>query len=70
VDSKFGFKVPVKSASQITADIADALVQLARNPEQRISMGQLASDYVAQHYRQDSYITKIERIYEKVLGSK
>ena len=70
VDSKFGFKVPVKSASQITADIADALVQLARNPEQRIFMGQLASDYVAQHYRQDSYITKIERIYEKVLGSK
>jgi len=70
VDSKFGFKVPIRAASQITADIADALVQLARNHEQRILMGQLASEYVALNYQESSYITGIEGIYEEVLGSK
>jgi len=69
VDRKFGFKVPAKSASQITADIADALVQLARNPGQRISMGQLASEYVTKNYREDSYISGIEAIYKMVLGT-
>lgn len=70
VDSKFGFKVPVRSANQITADIADALVQLARNHEQRILMGQLASEYVALNYQESSYIAGIEGIYEEVLRSK
>jgi len=70
VDKTFGFKVPVKSAHQITQDIASALVQLAHNPEQRISMGQLASNYVAQNYRQNSYIAAIERIYEEVKARK
>lgn len=70
VDQKFGFKVPVKSARQITMDIADALVQLARNPDQRISMGQLASEYVTKNYREDSYIAGLEAIYAEVRSDK
>ena len=66
VDKNFGFKVPVRSASQITSDIAAALIELARNPNLRISMGQMASDYVAQTYREDVYIKGIEAIYDEV----
>jgi glycosyltransferase involved in cell wall biosynthesis len=66
VDKKFGFKVPVRSASQITSDIAAALIELARNPNLRISMGQMASDYVAQTYREDVYTKGIEAIYDEV----
>jgi glycosyltransferase involved in cell wall biosynthesis len=66
VDKKFGFKVPVTSASQITADIADALIELARNPNLRIGMGQMASDFVARTYREDVYVKGIEAIYDEV----
>jgi glycosyltransferase involved in cell wall biosynthesis len=69
VSSQLGFKVPVRSATQITEAIAAALVQLARNPSMRISMGQKASDFVAQTYREDTYIRGIEAIYSEVLGS-
>jgi glycosyltransferase involved in cell wall biosynthesis len=67
VDRKFGFKIPVRSAGQITAGIADALIQLARNPNLRISMGQMASDFVARTYREDVYVRGIEAIYDEVL---
>ncbi len=70
VASEFGFKVPVKSAGQITEDIADSLVELARNPAQRVSMGQRASEYVARNYSEDSYISGIEAIYKDVLRTK
>jgi glycosyltransferase involved in cell wall biosynthesis len=66
VDRKFGFKIPVRSAGQITAGIADALIQLARNPNLRISMGQMASDFVARTYREDVYVKGIEAIYDEV----
>ncbi len=67
VDGKFGFKIPVTSASQITVGIADSLIELARNPKLRITMGQMAGEYVAQNYREDSYISGIQAIYDEVL---
>jgi glycosyltransferase involved in cell wall biosynthesis len=66
VDRKLGFKVPVTSASQITSDIADALIELAHNPNLRIGMGQMASDFVARTYREDVYVKGIEAIYDEV----
>jgi glycosyltransferase involved in cell wall biosynthesis len=66
VSSQLGFKVPVRSATQITEGIAEALVQIARNPGMRISMGQKASDFVACTYREESYVNGIEAIYEAV----
>jgi glycosyltransferase involved in cell wall biosynthesis len=68
VRSQLGFKVPVRSATQITEGIAEALVQIARNPGMRISTGQKASDFVAQSYREDTYIKGIETIYDEVRG--
>lgn len=67
VDRKFGFKIPVTSASQITDGIAKALIEVARNPNLRISMGQMASDFVARTYREDVYVRGIEAIYDEVL---
>lgn len=67
VDSKFGFKIPVTSASQITAGIAGALIELARNPSLRIGMGQMASDFVARTYREDVYVRGIEAVYDEAL---
>jgi glycosyltransferase involved in cell wall biosynthesis len=67
VDRKFGFKIPVTSASKISSGIADALIQLARNPTLRISMGQMASDFVARNYREAVYVRGIEAIYDEVL---
>lgn len=70
VDRKFGFKVPVTSARQITSDIADALIKLARSSNLRISMGKMASEYVAQNYREDIYVRGIEAIYDEVSSNK
>lgn len=69
VDRKFGFKIPNGSASQITADIADALVQLAHKPARRILKGQLASQYVTKNYRADLYVIGIKVIYEEAFGA-
>lgn len=66
VNNEFGFKVPVKSAAEITDELADAIIQIARNPDLRISMGQKASDFVARTYREDTYVNGIEAIYEEV----
>jgi len=65
VSNDFGFKVPVKSAGEITSGIADALIQMARNPSLRISMGQKASDFVARTYREETYVKGIEAIYDE-----
>jgi glycosyltransferase involved in cell wall biosynthesis len=70
VEKQFGFKVPVTSATKITADIADALIELARNPNLRIGMGQMASDFVARNYREDAYVKGIEAIYDEVLQTR
>ncbi len=67
VSSDFGFKVPVGSATGITDGIAAAIVQIARNPSLRISMGQKASDFVARTYLVDNYINGIEAIYQEAL---
>lgn len=67
VDKEFGFKIPVTSASQITAGIADSLIKLARNLNLRITMGQMASEYVTRNYREDSYVSGIQTIYDEVL---
>ena len=69
VDKKFGFKIPVTTANQITADIANALIELSRNPNLRISMGQMASDFVSRTYRENVYVRGIEAIYKEVLGA-
>jgi len=66
VSSDLGFKVPVGSASEITDGLAEAIIQIARNPDLRIAMGQKASDFVARTYREETYITGIEAIYEEV----
>jgi len=67
VSSDLGFKVPVGSASEITDGLAEAIIQIARNPDLRIAMGQKASDFVARTYREETYINGIEAIYEEVL---
>jgi len=69
VSSDCGFKVPVKAASEITDGLAEAIIQIARNPNSRISMGQKASDFVARTYREETYVNGIEAIYEEVLGT-
>jgi glycosyltransferase involved in cell wall biosynthesis len=66
VSNDLGFKVPVRSASEITNGLAEAIIQIARNPNLRISMGQKASDFVARTYREDTYVNGIEAIYEEV----
>jgi glycosyltransferase involved in cell wall biosynthesis len=58
--------VPIKSAAEITDGLADAIIQIARNPGLRISMGQRASEFVARTYREETYINGIEAIYEEV----
>jgi glycosyltransferase involved in cell wall biosynthesis len=66
VSNDLGFKVPVGSASEITDGLAEAIIQIARNPNLRTSMGQKASDLVARTYREETYINRIEAIYEEV----
>jgi glycosyltransferase involved in cell wall biosynthesis len=66
VSNDLGFKVPVRSASEITDGLAEAIIQIARNPNLRISMGQKASDFVARNYRENTYVNGIEAIYEEV----
>ena len=66
VSRQIGFKVPVGSANQITAGIAEAIIQIARNPSMRISMGQKASDFVARTYKEETYVNGIEAIYKEV----
>ena len=68
VDSRFGFKVPVESSSQIIGDIANSLHQVVHNSNLRISMGQMASDVVARTYTEDVYIKGTEAIYQEVLA--
>jgi glycosyltransferase involved in cell wall biosynthesis len=66
VNEKFGFKVPVTSASRISNGIADALIGLAQNPALLVRMGQMASNFVAKTYREEVYVKGIETIYHEV----
>jgi glycosyltransferase involved in cell wall biosynthesis len=63
VDQTCGFKITVDTADRITAGLANAVELLARNSEQRISMGRTASELVARSYREESYIDKVGDIY-------
>jgi hypothetical protein len=67
VNENVGFKIPVTSANQITAGIADAIIKLAGSSRLRISMGQFASDFVARTYRENKYVAGIEQIYDKTI---
>ena len=69
VSSDCGFKVPVKTASEITDGLAEAIIRITRNPNLRISMGQKASDFVARSYPEETYVNGIEAIYKEVLGT-
>jgi len=66
VNKELGFKVPVKSAAEITEGLADAIIRIVRYSGLRISMGQKASDFVARTYREEIYLNGIEAIYEEV----
>jgi glycosyltransferase involved in cell wall biosynthesis len=63
VDNTCGFKIPVRGADEISAGLADAIRLLARNPQQRVVMGQRASELIARSFREDNYLRDINDIY-------
>jgi glycosyltransferase involved in cell wall biosynthesis len=63
VDKTCGFKIPVRGADEISTGLADAIRVLARKPQQRIVMGQGASELIARSFREDSYLRDINDIY-------
>lgn len=63
VDKTCGFKIPVRGADEISTGLADAIRVLAHNPQQRIVMGQRASELIARSFREDSYLRAINEIY-------
>jgi glycosyltransferase involved in cell wall biosynthesis len=63
VDKTCGFKIPVGKADEISAGLAEAIGLLARNQQQRVSMGRAASKLVADSFQEKAYIAKIGEIY-------
>lgn len=70
VDDNCGFKIAVGKADAISADLANAVGLLAREPQRRLQMGRAASAFVARSFREDSYLANINRIYHEAVGSK
>jgi glycosyltransferase involved in cell wall biosynthesis len=67
VNERCGFKIPVSSADAMTAGLAEALIILARNPQQRIEMGQNASALVEHTFREETYVEKMSDIYREAI---
>jgi glycosyltransferase involved in cell wall biosynthesis len=63
VNESCGFKIPVGKAQEISAGLADAVIRLAQDPQRRLEMGCAASELVANSFREDTYVKKIDEIY-------
>lgn len=70
VTRECGFAVPVESADQIIADLAAALLQLARNPELRLRMAREAHRRVAEGYSEENFSKVLEGVYAQALARK
>jgi glycosyltransferase involved in cell wall biosynthesis len=67
VTDRCGFKIPVGTAANISEGLANAVSILARQPQQRIEMGCAASALVATSFREDSYVSRINKVYADAL---
>lgn len=65
-----GFAVPVESADQIIADLASALLKLARDPELRLRMAREAHRRVAEGFSEEHFETILKGVYSLALGHK
>jgi glycosyltransferase involved in cell wall biosynthesis len=63
-----GFKVPIGSTCEISDGIAEALIELYRNPELRIIMGRASSQSIGSRFHSDSYVETMNMIYKHVKG--
>jgi glycosyltransferase involved in cell wall biosynthesis len=67
VNDSCGFKIPVGKAADISKGLASAVCLLTEQPQLRIEMGRTASEWVAASFREDSYMSNINRIYAGAL---
>jgi glycosyltransferase involved in cell wall biosynthesis len=67
VDDSCGIKIPVVNADAISAGLADAVCLLAHNPRRRIAMGRAASALIARSFRENAYVSNINKIYADAL---
>jgi glycosyltransferase involved in cell wall biosynthesis len=67
VNDSCGFKIPVGRAADISKGLASAVCLLTEQPQLRIEMGRTATELVAASFREDSYMSNINRVYAGAL---
>ncbi len=72
VTNEVGIKIPATNPEQVTADMADAMIRLAENPNIRRQMGSAGRSRVSRYYLWDLKALSYCQIYLEVikLGSK
>jgi glycosyltransferase involved in cell wall biosynthesis len=68
VNEDCGFKVPIRSACEISEGIAEALMQVYRNPELRIRKGRASSQLIGSRFNAESYVEAMDMIYKHARG--
>lgn len=67
VTDETGIKIPANEPYQAVRDLAAAMIQLAKNPELRIGMGQAGRTRVSQHYSWKVVGEQLNQLYTEIV---